>query len=249
MNLRIVLFHGPAVLAEGRWPAADLVVFPELVDGGYAALAADRATHSPGDEFLRRIAAASKRRRAVVLAGSLRLTNGRAGCTNTSLLFSRGKVLHRYDKIHLFRPTGDHHYFVPGRKAQVTEVAIRRRPVRIGMVICFDLRFPELVRALAFRRMELLIVPARWPAARTEAWKTLLRARAIENQAFVIGCNAAGPEGGPSFVFGPAGAPVPRLRTLRSGGDLYSIDLNDIERARTLYHALKEARWFGKAKT
>lgn len=242
MKLRIALLQHPKTLDKGVVPPADIIVFPELVDGGYKALANKSMPHRPDDEYVRRFATASEKHKAVIVAGSMRVSNGRRGCTNTSFVFSRGKVALRYDKIHLFRPTGDHRYFTPGRSADTVRVAIGRGRVRIGVVICFDLRFPELMRSLAFRGMDLLVVPARWPARRSEAWETLLRARAIENQVFVAGCNAAGPEGGPSFVFGPTGARIPRMSSAR--GEYYTLDLDAIARARELYHALGEARWF-----
>ena len=246
MKIRIALRHHPRILEEESRPSADLIVFPELVDGGYAALANGNPPHTIDDEYLKRFAAASSELSTVIVAGSVRVKNGRRGCTNSSLMFSRGKCVHRYDKIHLFHPTGDHTYFTPGRRADTVRVAIGGKIVRIGVVICFDLRFPELMRSLAFRGMDLLVVPARWPAQRAEAWKTLLRARAIENQVFVAGCNASGPEGGPSFVFGPTGAPVPQVRPAQSGAGSFTLDFDAIRSAKKLYDTLREARWHGR---
>jgi len=77
--------------------------------------------------------------------------------------------------------------------------------IRAGVIICYDLRFPELTRMLALGGIQVLFIPARWPAIRNDAWQTLLKARAIENQIFVVGCNAPGKEGGLSYVFDPLG--------------------------------------------
>jgi predicted amidohydrolase len=106
--------------------------------------------------------------------------------TNTSIVFAHGRLIHRYDKIHLFHPTGDHRYFSTGSRVKTFRLG---GGLRAGIVICYDLRFPEITRALALQGMRLLLVPSRWPSIRDRAWKTLLRARAIENQIFVIGCN------------------------------------------------------------
>lgn len=242
MKIKLALAQHPGSL-NGRLPA-DIVLFPELVDGGYAALADHASPHTLDDAYVRKFADATDSSDGVVVAGSVFLKHGRSGGTNTSLAFRRGKCINRYDKIHLFRPTRDHRYFLPGRKAQTFSVTLGGRRLRIGIVICFDLRFPELIRSLAFRGMDLLLVPARWPAVRTETWKTLLRARAIENQVFVAGCNAEGPEGGPSFVFGPTGNPVPTIvRPGTRSVKIYTLDFGEMEKAKKLYDAIKEARW------
>jgi predicted amidohydrolase len=66
---------------------------------------------------------------------------------------------------------------------------------RLGVAICYDLRFPELFRKLALAGAEIVCLPAEWPKPRQEHWKTLLRARAIENQLFVIAANCCGVQG------------------------------------------------------
>ena len=247
MKIRLSMLQRPRTTGDRDYPSADLIVFPELVDGGYAALAAGHATHRPGDEYLSSFSRRTAHNDVAIVVGSVRLKNHRGDCTNTSLTYQHGKCIHRYDKIHLFRPTGDHKYFKPGRKADAFWVSFGPKRIRIGIALCFDLRFPELIRALAFQRMDLLIVPARWPSIRSEAWKTLLRARAIENQVFVAGCNAVGPEGGPSFVFGPTGAPIPAfVRGAGSTGRSYTLDFDESVRARQLYNSLREAKWFGR---
>jgi predicted amidohydrolase len=182
----------------------DLLVFPELMDGGYAAIKRGEGRHALDDPFVAALRDASKAGQCIV-GGSLMLAAGGGSHTNTSLVFAHGRVVHRYDKIHLFRPGNDHAYFIAGRSIGTFPLAVRGSKLRAGVLICYDLRFPELARALAEDGAQLLVIPARWPAVRDLAWSTLLRARAIENQAFVVGCNAGGEEGGRSFVFGPAG--------------------------------------------
>lgn len=182
----------------------DLLVFPELMDGGYAAIKRGDGRHSLDDALVASLRDGSKGGQCIV-GGSLMLAAGAGKHTNTSLVFAGGRVVHRYDKIHLFRPGNDHAYFIGGRSIGTFPLAVRGTKLRAGVVICYDLRFPELTRTLAQDGAQLVIVPARWPAVRDLAWSTLLRARAIENQSFVVGCNAGGEEGGRSFVFGPAG--------------------------------------------
>jgi omega-amidase len=106
----------------------------------------------------------------------------------------------------------------------------------VGIPICYDLRFPELFRAMALAGAVLFLVPAQWPVARLEAWLTLARARAIENELFVAACNRVGLEGdaffpGRSCVVGPLG------QVLAEGDDqeqllIAKLDLREVRAAR-----------------
>jgi predicted amidohydrolase len=148
-------------------------------------------------------------------------------------------VIHRYDKIHLFHPTGDHHYFSRGS----TFGAFRGvRGLRTGVIVCYDLRFPEIIRAMALQGMRLLLVPARWPSVRDRIWRTLLRARAIENQIFVVGCNARGEEGGASYAFDPLGEEIFSSRQARRRDvTLLTLSPGSLAAARRHHDNLKEA--------
>jgi len=97
-----------------------------------------------------------------------------------------------YDKRHLFRMGREHEHFTPGRVAW----SVSWRGFSICPLVCYDLRFPVYSRRRAQLDYDLLIYVANWPAARAFAWRTLLRARAIENQAYVVGVNRVGADGG-----------------------------------------------------
>ncbi|HMK38587.1 MAG TPA: nitrilase-related carbon-nitrogen hydrolase, partial [Bacteroidota bacterium] len=162
--------------------------------------------------------------------------------SNTSLVYHRGRLIHRYDKIHLFRPSGDHRYFRPGTRIGTFRVALPGVRVQCGIIICYDLRFPELARAMARTGLDVLFVPARWPALRDDVWRTLLKARAIENQVFVVGCNALGEEGGWSYVFDPLGETV--FDSHAEPGErshLVALDLARIAEAHRFHRNLNEA--------
>jgi predicted amidohydrolase len=233
----------PAAPADARrLEGADILVFPEMVDSGYAALRAGAAPHRRGDDLLRRFAAMSTVHAPYCIAGSVYLQEPPPARSNTSLVFHSGRRVHRYDKIHLFRPAGDHRYFRSGLTLKTFTASLPSGRVRCGVIICYDLRFPELVRVLALRGLDVLFVPARWPAVRDDAWRTLLKARAIENQIFVVGCNAQGAEGGPSYVFDPLGVEVFTNRTaLRSRVHCVDLELARLEDARKLHRNLDEA--------
>ncbi len=241
--LRVGLCTGPgAVAMTQRLEGADILVFPEMVDSGYAALKAGAAPHTGGDEFLAGLASASKTLAPYCIAGSVYLRRPPPLTSNTSLVFRRGRLIHRYDKIHLFRPAGDHRYFRPGTRIGTFRVTLPGSRIGCGVVICYDLRFPELVRAMARTGLDVLFVPARWPAVRDDAWRTLLKARAIENQIFVVGCNAFGEEGGWSYVFDPLGETV--FDSHAEPGEqahLIPLDLGRIAEAHRLHDNLNEA--------
>jgi omega-amidase len=99
--------------------------------------------------------------------------------------------LRAYDKRHLFRMGLEHRHFTAGRAAW----SIGWRGFNICPLVCYDLRFPVFSRRRAELDYDLLLYVANWPAARANAWRQLLRARAIENQAYVVGVNRVGPDG------------------------------------------------------
>jgi predicted amidohydrolase len=158
---------------------------------------------------------------------------GKAGVlTNSSLVYHRGRLIHRYDKIHLFRPADELRLFRPGKSARTFSISGSSWKLKAGIIICYDLRFPELTRLLAREGAEVLFVPARWPLVRNEAWQSLLKARAIENQMFVVGCNARGEEGGYSYVFDPYGALLLDTR-MRPDQQIHSTEI-DVRSLRAL---------------
>lgn len=99
-----------------------------------------------------------------------------------------GRIAGMYSKIHLFSPQGEDRSLAPGRRITVTELC----GIRIGLAICYDLRFPSLFRNCAAEGAELMLVQAAWPCSRMEHWEVFIRARALENQFFVAGVNCTG---------------------------------------------------------
>ena len=99
-----------------------------------------------------------------------------------------GEVLAEYAKMHLFSPAGEDNHFSAGTKAVTFEFG----GIRFGCAVCFDLRFPELFREYLHAGCQCVLVQAAWPAARIADWELLLRARALENRCYVLGCNCIG---------------------------------------------------------
>lgn len=225
---------------RARLKSLDVLIFPELVGTGYRALARGARPHYMGDDVTTLLARASDR--LTVIGGSLFMEDENGRRTNTSLVFSGGRLIFRYDKIHLFKPAQDDRYFSPGNIIRTFPVSTSALRLRAGVIVCYDLRFPELTRGLARQGMDILFVPARWPKVRDDAWRTLLRARAIENQIFVVGCNARGSEGGPSYVVDPLGALSFSSRSSRCAAlCTVRLDPGQLKAARRLHDNLHDA--------
>lgn len=123
----------------------------------------------------------------MVLVGSLPEPDGDKVC-NTAYILDKGHLVGKYRKIHLFSLMNEDRSFTGGDQWVVADTSVGR----IGVFICYDLRFPELARRLAVEGAEIIVVPGEWPKPREEHWRTLLRARAIENQLFVVAANCCG---------------------------------------------------------
>ena len=162
---------------------AQLVVLPEMFSTGFtmdssrAAEAMDGATVSWMRERAQTL--------GKVLCGSVVICES-GQYFNRFIWTTPGGELRGYDKRHLFRMASEHEHYAAGRERCLLELA----GWRICPAICYDLRFPVWLRNRG--DYDVLLVVANWPAARQQAWRTLLRARAIENQAYCIGVNIVG---------------------------------------------------------
>lgn len=168
---------------------ADLVIFPEMTLTGFTMntqLSAEDPEQSPS---LCAFGALAKEHGIALVAGAALRAGDKAA--NTLAAFSpHGEEVARYAKMHPFSIAGEDRFFQPGSslaKMQMPEFTL-------GFSICYDLRFPELYSALA-KDCDVLVNIANWPKRRVRHWRTLLQARAIENQAYVIGVNRTGTDG------------------------------------------------------
>jgi predicted amidohydrolase len=152
-----------------------------------------------------------------------------------SIISQNGKLLLDYIKIHPFSFAGEDKYFKGGEKLSTCSI----EGFEMGVAICYDLRFPEFFIKLS-EKAELIIVPANWPAARSLHWKTLLRARAIENQCYVAGVNCSGDMDGQTYsgdsaIYSPEGemlTPVETI-TINETDKVYIYDIvNDVQEIR-----------------
>lgn len=169
---------------------ADLVVFPEMTLTGFTMniqMSAEDPEHSP---FLSAFGALAKEYGIALVAG-LAMKSSCNKASNTLVAFSdEGLEQVRYAKIHPFSFAGEDRFFQPGNRL----AKMQMQEFMLGFSICYDLRFPELYSALA-KNCDVLVNIANWPKRRVMHWRTLLQARAIENQAYVIGVNRIGLDG------------------------------------------------------
>lgn len=200
-------------LLEGSPEGTRLAVLPELWTCSYDNPAMERhAAQSP--DALKALGAWGRSRGSWVLAGSVPwLSDG--GLTNRSwLLNDVGGAVASYDKVHLFPLLEEHRIF----RAGDTPLFFDLDGISFACAICYDLRFPEYIRALTLRGVHALVVVAEWPESRLLAWRTLVQARAIENELYVLACNRCG-EGGGERWGGHSLAVAPDGTILTEGGD------------------------------
>jgi omega-amidase len=218
-----------------------LVLLPEMFATGYA-VREPEVPDEAGDAtglFLRNLA---RERRVNVVGGMARNSGGGRAENVARAVAPDGTILVDYVKLHPFSLAGEHFLYEAGRQL----VWFEWQGHRVTPLVCYDLRFPEVFRGCALAGVELFVVLANWPTARIDHWCTLLRARAIENQAFVVGLNRIGRDPntvypGRSMVIGPRGEVI-----ADAGGDptalSVEIDLALAARWRAEFPALRDAR-------
>ena len=220
----------------------DLVVLPELwaPEGFSYRLWADRA-EPLGGPTATAMSAAARDAGVVLHAGSIveRAADGAPlgpqgrGLWNTSLVFGPdGALLGTYRKVHRFGfGEGEPRLLEAGEDVVTLDVPLPVSggdAVRVGLATCYDLRFPEMFRRLLDAGSQVVVMPAAWPMARVAHWTLLGRARAVEDQVFVVACNTAGTHsghamGGASQVVGPAGEV---LAEAGDGAEVLSVELD-----------------------
>ena len=195
-----------ATAAEG---GADLVLLPEMFPCGFSmdTEKTGEPVDGPSTQFLVEQAAAT----GAWVGGSLpERRDGEPRPYNTFVLAGPDGTVHRYAKVHPFTYAGEDEHFAAGDQL----VTVTIGDVRCSLFVCFDLRFADEFWQLA-DDTDCYLVPANWPAPRREHWTALLRARAIENQAYVVGLNRVGegrrrdggalPYAGDSMIVDPLG--------------------------------------------
>jgi len=231
-----------AALAEQAARAgSELLLLPELWDTGYD-LANWRRYAVPLNEGTFAVMAQLARRHRLAVGGSaLEASNGAA--YNTFALYGAdGALLASYRKVHLFGVMEEPRWLLGGQRLQLAQTPWGN----VGLAICYDLRFPEVFRRYALAGARAVFIVAEWPAARALHWRTLLRARAIENSLFVLGVNRVGESRGERFA-GHSAVVDPWGELLVEGNDaeallIAALDLSAVDAAHARLPVLSDRR-------
>lgn len=217
---------------------ADILIFPEMWTGGFD-YSDCRAYSLSNYRYLEELQKFSDETKLAVGGSYLLEEDGKY--YNQFVLVRAGETPLSYRKIHLFRLMEEDLHFSPGEKVSFFET--RWGP--ISLAVCYDLRFPELFLRMREHGAGLVVMAAGWPAKRIEHWKTLLRARAIENQCFIAAVNCVGgdpaaPFGGASAIIGPWGETITEAGTLEEEFIHASIETDQVDIVREKFPFFKD---------
>lgn len=184
---------------------ATVIVLPELWTTGYCLEEITNHT-SQQESIISELQTIARTKRVTIIGGSFPISREN-GVTNTLVVINnQGEVVKEYDKVHLFQLMNEHHYLQSGTENGLFTID----GLEVAGFVCYDLRFPEWIQAHAVKGAKVLFFVAEWPIQRIDHWETLLKARAIENQCYVVACNRVGKDlantfGGGSLIIDPWG--------------------------------------------
>jgi predicted amidohydrolase len=168
---------------------ADLIIFPELTLTGFSmniGQIAEDTGDSPTMLFFKGLA--KKHQINIIFGVALKSKDGKKGRNMAIMVDASGGTRAQYQKIHPFSFAREEKYYLPGDKLSLFSI----KGFKCALAICYDLRFPGLFEALAKHQPEAVIIIANWPKVRIRHWQTLLSARSLDMQCYVIGVNRAG---------------------------------------------------------
>ena len=215
----------------------DIVVLPEMWTSGYDLENIDDYAAENLEPVKSLMAKLAQDNNVTIVAGSIPNKYGDSGVYNTAFTVdNNGKLIHEYSKMHLVPMLNEPEYLESGDKsAEVFKI----NGETCGLVICYDLRFPELFRDLSMSGAKIIFVVAEWPIERTEHWITLLKARPIENQCYIVASNTIGTQtngtefAGRSMIINPFGEILAEAEKDTEEVVTAEIDLDYIDHVRT----------------
>ena len=233
-----------ASAAKAAQAGAELLLFPEAFDTGYDLEAVrDHADMRTGETW--------QRVREIATTHTITLVGGLAEREESTIynsmvaVLADGSLQAVYRKLHLVPRLREPEIFTPGNHL----VSLRFGAFQMGLMICYDLRFPEVARSLVqHQHCNLLLIASAWPLPRVRHWETLLRARAIENQCVVAAANRVGTAGvdgtfcGRSVILDPMGNELAEAGSDKESLLLADLSLKSIQETREFLRVLKEVR-------
>ncbi len=225
---------------------AAIIVLPEMFNTGFS-MQPDLFAEDMKGETVQWMMALAQQKKAII-TGSI-IIRDEQGFKNRMLWVQPDGTIHHYDKRHLFGYAGEQDHYTGGDRRVVVQV----NGWRILLQVCYDLRFPVWARQQpqddGKPEYDVIIYTANWPERRSMAWKTLLQARAIENQAYVVGVNRVGEDGneiyhsGDSSVFDPVGSMIYQVAHREDVHTVY-LQAAELQDMRTKLPFLKDADQF-----
>ena len=167
---------------------SDVILLPELWTTGYYPTPVEKFADIDGKRTIEFLCAAAKKFSVNIIGGSVIVESGGKIFNRCIVVNRRGEVTATYDKTHLFSFAHEDDVFNAGDKISVVELD----GVKCGLAICYDLRFPEFIRKIALTGAEIIFIPAAWSLKRLMPRQILTKARAIENQIFIVFANSSG---------------------------------------------------------
>jgi predicted amidohydrolase len=218
----------------------ELFIFPEMTLTGFTMKSKEMSETIQGDSF-RFFSSIAQEKTTNIFAGIIERRDKRNYNTLINIK-PNGSLVKLYRKIHPFSYSGENEHYNAGTKPAYTKI----KNWKIGLTICYDLRFPELYRKYGKKRTHLIVNIANWPDTRIEHWRTLLKARAIENQCYVAGVNRVGKDPtlnyvGFSSVFDPMGKELVAVEN-EEKVILVELDKNYVNEVRTKFPFLDDIK-------
>ena len=234
-------------IAEAKRRSSDMICFPEMWTTGFN-WAREKQIDQEQDKIIERVASLAKQY-SIWINGSMLAVNEEGKAANTSILFdAEGAIKGIYRKTHLFTLLNEHKHMTAG-----DDLCVAKTPWGpVGFAVCYDIRFPELFRTYALKGVKIILSPMAFPYPRLNHWKVLVRARAIENQFFMIGTNRVGCEDfgkdgivtyfGDSSIIDPWGETVVEASEAKEDLITASIDTDKVDEIRAKMTVLKDRR-------
>ncbi|MGI5891954.1 MAG: carbon-nitrogen family hydrolase [Bacillota bacterium] len=219
------------LIIQAAEQGAELVLLPELWNCGYALDRLSELAETSRGSSIRMLQKLAKKNNLFIIGGSIGEKKDGKFFNTSFAINQEGNIVSKYRKVHLFSlGLEEHKYFSPGGEWVLTQTPW----FTVGMMVCYDLRFPEFARNLVMRGARLLTIPAQWPTSRETDWRILCQARAIENQCFVMSANRTGTDingleyNGASLIINPWGRIVVDAKD-KSGAFVAELDLSMLE--------------------
>ena len=192
LNVRTMTKYIHAAAAAG----CDIVAFPEMCDTGYHMPTIAKTASSWECGPFVEVSGATADAKITVIAGLSERVDSHI-YNSVAVIGPDGRLIEKYRKTHLItaKPVCEQNYISPGDRL----VSCNVNGFQIGLMTCYDIRFPEMARRLALSGVEILVVPAAWPLPRLRHWEVINACRAIENQAYVAAVNRVGDDEGLAF--------------------------------------------------